>query len=111
MKTIKIIIATCIAIALSSATFAQTTTKTTTITVKGQCSLCKTRIEKAAKINGVTQAVWNETTKKLTVTYNPTKVTIDAIQKSIAAAGHDTETVKANDKAYNALPSCCQYKR
>ena len=111
MKTIKIIIATCFAIAISTTTFAQTATKTATFTVKGQCDLCKSRIEKAAKIEGVSQAIWNDATKKLTITYNPTKVTILAVQKKIASVGHDTESVKANDKAYNALPSCCQYKR
>ena len=111
MKTIKFIIAICFAIALSTTTFAQTATKTETIIVKGQCDLCKSRIEKAAKINGVSQATWNDATKKLTVTYNPTKVTILAIQKNIASVGHDTETVKADNKTYNALPGCCKYKR
>ena len=111
MKTIKLIIATCFAIALSTSTFAQSTTKTDTITVYGQCGMCKTRIEKAAKVDGVSKAEWNDETDKLTVVYNPSKITLEAIQKNIAAVGHDTQSVKATDKAYNALPGCCKYER
>ena len=111
MKTMKLIIALCFAIGMSTTSFAQTNSKTKTITVKGQCGMCKTRIEKAAKIEGVSQAIWNDQTDKLTVTYNPTKVKLIDIEKSIAAVGHDTEGVKADDKAYSNLPGCCKYDR
>jgi len=85
--------------------------KTETIKVWGQCDMCKTRIEKAAKVDGVTKAEWSDETKMLTLVYNPSKVTSDDIQKKIAAVGHDTEKFKADDKAYAKLPSCCKYDR
>ena len=86
------------------------TSKTETIKVSGNCDMCKARIEKAAKIDGVTKAEWSTKTKTLTATFDPGKTSIDAIGKKIAAAGHDTEKAKATDVAYNKLPNCCQYR-
>ena len=111
MKTIKIFLAAIIALTISSVTFAQgKTTKTETFKVSGACEMCKSRIEEAAKVNGVTKAVWNEKSKILTLTYTPTKVKSDDVLRKIAAAGHDTPKYKATDKAYNALPGCCKYR-
>jgi mercuric ion binding protein len=94
-------------------THAQTqmaTSKTETIKVSGNCELCKARIEKAAKVDGVSKAEWNQNTKLLTLVYNPKIVTNDAVQKKIASVGHDTEKYRADDKAYNSLPGCCKYR-
>lgn len=112
MKTfVKIILIAILAFVFTSNTNAQSaTTKTETIKVSGNCDMCKARIEKAAKIDGVSKAEWNKETKLLAVTYNPAKTNTDAIGKKIAAAGHDTEKVKATDTAYDKLPSCCQYR-
>lgn len=85
--------------------------KTETIKVWGNCESCKQRIEKAAKTDGVTRAVWDIKTKMLTLTYDPHKTTSEKIQKQIAAVGHDTEKFKADDKAYANLPGCCKYDR
>jgi len=117
MKTIKIIITAILAILIGISSYAQmkdnskiAATKTETIKVSGNCDQCKARIEKAAKIDGVTKAEWNKDSKVLTLVYNPAKVKSDDVQKKIAAAGHDTEKFKADDKAYNGLPGCCQYR-
>ena len=45
--------------------------KTATFSVQGNCDMCKTRIEKAAKVPGVVKAVWDEKKKQLTVSHNP----------------------------------------
>ncbi len=115
MKTIKFMATAIIAVTTSVFTFAQTSqvasTKTETIKVSGKCEMCKSKIEKAAKIDGVSKAEWNKDTKVLTLAYNPSSVTSDAVQKSIAAVGYDTEKFKATDAAYKSLPSCCQYDR
>jgi len=130
MKTVKIIIVALLAIALGSNSYAQMTdhskmdmsktstdskmdmasTKTETIKVSGNCDMCKARIEKAAKIDGVSKADWNKDTKMLALTYDPAKTNVDAIGKKVAAAGHDTEKIKAEAKAYDKLPSCCKYR-
>jgi len=118
MKSIMFIITAIIAVTSSVFTFAQThdhsqmlSAKTETFKVWGNCDMCKARIEKAAKIDGVSKAEWNKDTKILTFSYNPSVISIDNIQKRIAAVGHDTEKYKADIKAYNSLPGCCKYER
>jgi copper chaperone CopZ len=118
MKKLKFILVNVFAMVLSITSYSQlndhskmASTKTETIKVWGNCGSCKTRIDKAAKLDGVSKADWNKDTKILTVVYDPSKVKGDDIQKKIASVGHDTEKYKADDKAYNALPGCCQYER
>lgn len=84
--------------------------KTEKLKVSGNCDMCKARIEKAAKIDGVTKAEWDKKDKTLTVTFDPAKTNMDAIGKKVAAAGHDNDKAKATDKAYDKLPGCCQYR-
>lgn len=107
MKTIIVLI---LSLIFSIKIQAQSTITTSTISVKGNCGECKERIENAADIKGVKNDVWNEDTKILTVTYDTKKVTLEQIEKAIAKAGHETAGQKSNEKAYNALPSCCKYK-
>jgi len=111
MKTVKIIIIAILAIVITSTVYSQSsTTKTDTIKVSGNCDMCKARIEKAAKIDGVSKAEWNKKDKTLTATLDPAKITMDAIGKKIAAAGHDNDKAKATDAVYDKLPGCCQYR-
>jgi len=118
MKSLRFIIAAVFAVVLGTTSYAQmhdhskmASTKTETIKVWGNCESCQARIEKAAKIDGVTKASWDKTSKLLTLVYDPSKVKSDDVQKKIAAVGHDTEKFKADDKAYNSLPGCCKYER
>ena len=117
MKTVKIIIVALLAIALGANSYAQSNTaskvaatKTETLKVSGNCGMCKTRIEKAAKIDGVSKAEWDKTSKILAVTYDPSKTSLDQVGKNVAAVGHDTEKAKAEDKVYSSLPACCKYR-
>jgi periplasmic mercuric ion binding protein len=115
MKTIKFIAVAILAATTSVFSYAQTSqkvsTKTETFKVSGKCEMCKSKIEKAAQMEGVSKAEWNIDSKVMTLAYNPSKVTSDAVQKSIAAVGYDTEKFKATDAAYKGLPACCQYDR
>lgn len=106
MKTIKFFIA-IVALTISTVTFAAN--KTEAIKVSGNCEMCKSKIEKAAKVDGVSKADWNTKTKVLTLVYDPSKVKSDDVQKKIAAVGYDTPKFKAG-AAYNALPGCCKYR-
>ena len=86
--------------------------KTEKIKVYGNCGMCKTRIEKAAKsVQGVSKATWDSEDAMLTVTYDDTKTTTLKIEEAVAKVGHDTDHAKATDKTYNSLPGCCQYDR
>ena len=85
--------------------------KTASIKVYGNCGMCKSRIEKSLKMEGVSKANWNIKTKFLAVTFNDEKTNLKEIGKSIARVGHDTQNFKAKDATYNELPGCCKYDR
>ncbi len=108
MKTIKVLL---LAAGTFMASHAFAQEKTDTIKVSGECGMCKNRIQKALKIEGVSSAVWDTETKLLIVTYNSKKITNEQIQKKVAAVGHDTEKYKAETAVYNKLPGCCKYDR
>jgi hypothetical protein len=117
MKTLKYFLAAVLALTVSATSFAQmhdhskmSATKTEVIKVAGNCESCKARIERAAKVEGVIKADWNQKTKMLTLAYDPSKVRSIDIQKKIADVGHDTPLFKAEAKVYNALPGCCKYR-
>ena len=79
--------------------------------VDGLCSMCKDRIEKAAKeVDGVKKATWNMKSKTLTMGFHEDQVEVKKVHKAIAKAGHDTEKAKASDEAYASLPMCCKYR-
>jgi hypothetical protein len=78
--------------------------------VFGNCSSCKNRIEKTLKIKEVKSAKWDKQSKMLSVVYLSPAITLDSLQKRIAAVGHDTEKFKAADSVYAELPSCCLYR-
>ena len=79
--------------------------------VKGNCNMCKARIETTATKAGAISANWSAETQTLTMVLDESKVTCDTILKQVAEAGHDNEKFKAPDGVYKALPSCCLYTR
>ena len=86
--------------------------KTETFKVYGNCGMCKTRIEEAAKsIKGVKSAEWDVESKMMTVTWNESKSSLDDVSNGIASAGHDTKWNTAKGDVYGKLPGCCQYDR
>jgi Cu(I)/Ag(I) efflux system membrane fusion protein len=81
------------------------------IKVSGACNMCKKRIETAVYgLAGIKKATWSAASQSLVVSYNAKKTSNEAIQKRIAAMGHDTEKFKAEEKTYNELPECCHYR-
>ncbi len=85
--------------------------KTASVKVYGNCGMCKSRIEKSLKIEGVTKADWDSKTKLLKVTFDDEKTSLKEIEKRISGVGHDTQSVRADDAIYNKLPGCCKYDR
>ncbi len=79
--------------------------------VRGNCEMCKERIEEAAKsVKGVETANWESEAQMLHLNFDAIKTNSDAIQKAVAAVGHDTEKYKAPDEIYKDLPGCCLYR-
>lgn len=91
--------------------FAVAQTSTETFKVSGNCGMCKSTIEKAAKSAGATDANWNKDSKAITVTYKSSTTNAAKIQQKIADVGYDNVGFKSSLEAYNKLPGCCKYDR
>ncbi len=97
---------------LSTITLFAQAEKTEKFEVAGNCGMCETRIEKAAKsVEGVSTADWDKETKMIEVTFNSTNTDIHKVHQAIAKTGHDTKMHKAPDNVYDELPGCCKYER
>lgn len=84
--------------------------KTDTLTVYGNCGMCKERIENALDVKGIASAEWNIKTKILTVTYKQDKIDLNQISQMVNKVGHDTRISAASDEDYNKLHGCCNYR-
>ncbi len=120
MKIFKIFLTVFFAVMIGVTTSAQThdhssmnkaSSKTETFKVFGKCDMCKSRIEKTVKAEGITEAAWDAKTQMLVVTFDPSKTSKDALSKKLATVGHDTEKYRATGEVYANLPGCCQYER
>lgn len=83
---------------------------TNSFTVKGNCNMCKERIESTAKKAGAKTAVYSVDLQTLTIETD-NAVSADGILKKVADAGHDNEKFRATESSYQALPDCCHYER
>ena len=82
------------------------------IEVRGNCDMCKKRIEKAAfGVKGVKSAEWHADDQTLHVIIDENKTSTKAISEAVAKVGHDTGEVRATDEDYATLHNCCVYER
>ncbi|CAG5077084.1 heavy-metal-associated domain-containing protein [Parvicella tangerina] len=96
-------------LSLGASVFGQKKVQTDTIKVYGNCGMCEERIENACDVIGVKRASWSDKTEMLTITYKPSRISIEEIHQLCADVGHSTSKVKANQEAYNNLHHCCKY--
>ncbi|HYC40032.1 MAG TPA: hypothetical protein VEB63_06030 [Chitinophagaceae bacterium] len=108
MKTLKISLA---FLFLGIANLALAQSKEESFKVAGNCGMCKTKIEKAAKSAGASYALWNKDTKVLTVRYDNSSTNAAKIQEKIAEVGYDNAGARATNAAYDKLHGCCKYDR
>lgn len=85
--------------------------QTETFLVLGNCGMCERIIEKAALEAGASSADWDMEKDQITVQFDASKTSADAIQKAIAKSGYDNVGYKAPDEMYNNLHGCCKYDR
>jgi mercuric ion binding protein len=109
MKTLKLFSLAALSMAITTVAVAQS--KSETFKVSGNCGMCKTKIEKAAKEAGAKDATWNADTKDLTVSYKSSTTNTAKIQQKIAEVGYDNAGFKATSEAYDKLHGCCKYER
>lgn len=79
--------------------------------VKGNCNMCKSRIEQTAQKAGANSAHWDLEHQILELEIGTEYSSFDKILKQIAEAGHDNERYTASEETYNNLPACCLYER
>lgn len=90
---------------------AQEKNKSISFDVKGNCWMCKNRIEKTAiKMKGVKFASWSPESKVFKAIIDERKCSISDVQESIALIGHDTGDFVAPEEVYENLPTCCKYR-
>ena len=81
-------------------------------TVYGNCGMCERTIESSLKdVEGITLADWDKETDQMTVSFDSTIISLDAIKQKIADVGYDSDSHRAKEDVYNNLPGCCQYER
>lgn len=111
MKSLNKSLLTLVFMLMSMTIFAQSLLKKEQFLVKGNCEMCKSRIENAAKSKGAKTANWSSETQILSVQYDANNTDADKILKNIAEVGHDNDKYKADDSIYKKLPGCCLYDR
>ncbi len=98
--------------AMVSAAIPANQLKTEKFTVYGNCGMCEKTIEGSLKdVNGINLGDWDKETDIMTVSYDPTVITLNEIKQKIADVGYDSDSHRAPEEAYNNLPGCCQYDR
>lgn len=81
------------------------------IGVRGVCGMCKNRIEDVAlSFSQVRYASWDVDHQILEIKLHDEDFDIQKLHDRLAAIGHDTDRVKATDKAYENLHGCCKYR-
>ena len=86
----------------------QTVQIKTSAECEGTC--CKDRIEKEMQFTkGVTAVNLDIETQVLSITFRTKKNSVENIRTIISNIGYDADDVKANRKANDDLPSCCQH--
>lgn len=83
--------------------------ETAVIQTSAECGDCKDRLENLLNYTkGVKFAELNLEDLKLTVKFNPKKITLEEVKKKINSIGYDADDMKADPEMVKKLPLCCQ---
>jgi periplasmic mercuric ion binding protein len=73
------------------------------------CGMCKERIEtNIAYEKGVKKVELDDSTKVVTIGFDPRKTNADQLRTAISKIGYDADDVAADPVAYEKLPACCK---
>ena len=97
-------------IIVTTTSYSQKKITETQLKVDGICFMCKHRIETALDTAGVKFAEWDIDTQILKIAFRNDKYSEKDIAQILANVGHDTEKIKATDKAYEKVDLCCRYR-
>ena len=112
MKRIVLLVLACLFSLTMVAQEKKSKNKKVVIKVAGNCGMCEKRIEKAAySVKGVKNAEWHVDCQDIHLVIDETKCSADDVAKAIAAVGHDTGSIKADNAVYEKLHGCCNYEQ
>jgi len=83
---------------------------TTSFSVSGKCEMCTNRIIQSLDLKDIYSSYYDLKAQKVFITYSAMVYKEDQLHNIIAAVGHDTEKVKADNIVYSNLPDCCKYR-
>jgi copper chaperone CopZ len=73
------------------------------------CGMCEERIEtNIAYEKGVKSVELEDSTKIVTIGFDPRKTNPDQLRTAISKVGYDADDVAADPEAYEKLPACCK---
>ncbi len=82
---------------------------TVEIQTTAECGDCKERLENMLNYTkGVKFAELDLDSKKVTVKFDTSKISLNEIKTKISELGYDADDLKADEKAYKELPECCK---
>jgi copper chaperone CopZ len=77
--------------------------------VRGNCEMCKERLETSLKSEkGIELLNYKIDQQTLVVKFDTTMISQDLIEKKCADLGHGTHNHPMNEAANEALPECCK---
>lgn len=77
--------------------------------MRGNCRICKERIEKAAlAVEGVTYATWTVSNGELELAFDPERTSLEEISLAIARIGHETNLHQVEESVMSQMPACCR---
>ena len=85
-------------------------TDTLVVHTNAVCKMCKETIEHDLSFEkGVKSVRLDLSSHKVTIVYQPGKITPDKIRQALTEIGYDADSLPANAKARNKLPDCCKH--
>lgn len=109
MKNVVMIVFTVLFVQLVNAQEKKAKYEIAVIQTSAECGDCEERISNMLNYTkGVKFAELDIESKKLTVKFQPAKISLDAIKQKLVELGYDADELKANPEAQQKLPSCCQ---
>ena len=109
MKRKSDVLLSCFAALLILAACSNTPTEETEFWVRGNCDMCKERIEETLNADdGVQSASYDLETKMVKVSYDPVHTSREKLELAVAGVGHSTKQHVASRQVHDALPDCCQ---
>lgn len=109
MKNVLLVVFAVLFVQVATAQEKKAKFETVVIQTSAECGDCQERITSMLNYTkGVKFSELDIESKKLTVKFQPSKISLETIKQKLVELGYDADEMKANPEAQKKLPSCCQ---